>query len=268
MESSLTGTTESADAIELSVPTNGDGVSIRLWFALYAGFLVLTCVPLGLLIAREPWSASAWVREYKALLPQTHAGVKLLAFAVYLSVCCTFLPLPTGWIVAAVATREAAVAAGASDNVVVVAALTTVLVAGVGAVGSTIANLNDYHLLTLVLRSRRVAGVRNTRTYRVAARWFARRPFFLLVLFNIIPIPVDVIRMLATTYRYPRWPFAAANFVGRFLRYAAIAFVTYWWDLGWVAVAVLLGLAVLLGAGRGLRSMWGRLAARPREQGT
>lgn len=243
-----------------------DGLSIRLWFACYAGFLVATCVPLALLIAAEPWSASAWAHEYKTLLPQVPAAAKLLAFAVYLSVCCTFCPLPTGWIVAAVATREAAVAAGASDNVFVVAVLTTFLVAAVGAVGSTIANLNDYHLLTLMLRSRRVARVRHTRTYRLAVRWFARAPFFLLVLFNIIPIPVDVIRMLATTYRYPRMPFAAANFLGRFVRYAVIAFVTYWWDLGWMAVAALLALAVVLGLGRAVKSVWQRLAARPREQ--
>jgi membrane protein DedA with SNARE-associated domain len=55
--------------------------------------------------------------------------------------------------------------------------------------------------------------------------------------------------MLATTYRYPRLPFAAANLVGRFIRYGVIAFVTY--SLGsqgkW-AVLALLGVAVVLGA--------------------
>lgn len=268
MASSSTARAQQAGAIELSVAGEGDSVSIRLWFAFYAGFLAATCVPLAVLIARQPWSASQWLRDYQTLLAGMPAAAKLLAFAAYLSVCCTFCPLPTGGIVAAVATREAAVAGGASDNVIVVAALTTVLVAAVGAVGSTIANLNDYHLFTLILRSRRVARVRNTRTVRLAVRWFARAPFFLLVLFNVIPIPVDVVRMLSSAHRYPRRAFAAANFIGRFVRYAVIAFVTYWWDLGWMAVVALLALAVVLAAGRTAKSLWGRWAHRPQEQTT
>ena len=68
---------------------------------------------------------------------------------------------------------------------------------------------------------------------------------------RIIPIPVDVVRMLATTYRYGRAPFAAANFVGRFLRYAVIAAVTYALaDGGKWAVAALLALAVVLALGK------------------
>jgi membrane protein YqaA with SNARE-associated domain len=128
---------------------------------------------------------------------------------------------------------------------------TTLAVAAVGAVASTMANLNDYHLFTWMLRNRRIGKLRDTKLYRVSARWFERSPFFLVTLFNILPIPVDVVRMLATTYRYGRLPFAAANFVGRFIRYAVIAFVTY--SLGnqgpWVVLG-LLGVAVVLGAGK------------------
>ena len=134
-------------------------------------------------------------------------AVKLLIFGIYISLCCTFLPLPTTPIVAALATREAAVTGELWSTVV--------LVGVVCAAASTIANLNDYHIFTWMLRSRQVAGVRRTRMYACAARWFARSPFVILVIFNIAPIPVDVIRMLAATHRYPRVPFAAANFVGK-----------------------------------------------------
>jgi membrane protein YqaA with SNARE-associated domain len=180
--------------------------------------------------------------------------VKLIFFGSYLSLCTTFLPLPTGWIVAAVATREAAVGSNAWT--------TTLLVATVGAIGSTIANLNDYHLFTWMLRSHRVAKIRHTKLYEKSAMWFSRSPFFLLVVFNIVPIPVDVVRILATTYRYPRGPFAAANFIGRFLRYAVIAFVTYWWNLGYVAVLALLALAVVLAAVKAIPYLYRKISGR------
>ncbi len=227
-----------------------DNVSVRRWFAFYALLLLLMGAPLVVLIAQSPFSWSQWVHETETVFRQTTPAIKLLGFGIYLSICCTFCPLPTGWIVAGVATREAAVAGGISGNVAVVALLTTVTVALVGAIGSTIANLNDYHVMTWMLRHHRIAKLRHTRTYRLSARWFAKSPFFILVLFNIIPIPVDVIRMLATTYRYPRGRFAGANFVGRFIRYAVIAFVTWFFNLGWIAVVALLGVAVLLATHR------------------
>jgi membrane protein YqaA with SNARE-associated domain len=117
-----------------------------------------------------------------------------------------------------------------------------------------------------MLRSRRIARVRSSRIYHAAAEWFAKAPFFILVLFNVMPIPLDVVRMLATTYQYPRIRFAGANFVGRFLRYGVIAFVTYWWNLGWIAVVSLLALAIAMGVARLLRPLAYRLSLLPRSR--
>ena len=230
-----------------------DDVSVRRWFALYGAYFLLLGIPLVALVYREDWSWSDWwsrpketfgqlkvtLVQLQEAFGQMSPAIKLLAMGLYLSLACTFLPLPTGWIVAGVAMREMAVGGDVWS--------TTLIVAGISAVASTIANLNDYHLFTWMLRHHRIAAVRNTRTYLAASRWFARSPFFLLVVFNFIPIPIDFVRMLATTYRYPRVPFAAANLLGRFVRYGIIAFVTYWWNLGWIAPAVLLALAVVLG---------------------
>jgi hypothetical protein len=152
-----------------------DQVSLRRWFSAYALYMLAICVPLGLLIAAENWSWSQWVHQSAQTLSQTSEATKLLFFLAYMSICCTFLPLPTGWMVAALASHEAAIAQGLSSNELVVALATTFIVGAVGGLGSSMANLNDYHLFTWLLRSRRVAKVRNTRTYRAAARWFARR---------------------------------------------------------------------------------------------
>ena len=189
MEESLTEKIEHAFAPHLP-----DDVSVRRWLAFYGLFLLAVGAPLWMLISRQGWSWSAWLAEPVQTFQNTTPAVKLLCFALYVSLCCTFLPLPTGWIVAAVATRQAAV----TGNV-----WTTVLLVGlVGAAGSTIANLNDYHLFTWMLRHHRIAKVRTTRTYQAAARWFAKGPFLIIVVFNIVPIPVDMIRVLATTSRY------------------------------------------------------------------
>ena len=267
--------------IELDVRATAgpDQISIRRWFAAYACFLALTCGLMAMLLAggraapakagapppvlRGPaWVHPAWAHRLLEKFTATKPEIKLLGFATYMSLCCTFLPLPTGWIVAALASREAGLAAGISPDVLVQAIATALLIGTAGATGSTFANLNDYHLFTLILRSRQVARVRDTRMYHMAARWFARSPLFIMVVFNIIPIPVDVIRVLSAIYRYPRRQFAAAVFIGRFARYGTIAFVTYWWDLGWIAVAALLGLAIVLGTIRVMPMLLRRLSSR------
>ena len=230
-----------------------DRISVGRWFIFYAALLAVAAVWLAVLIHQahwdwsEPLAASGkmglrkWLAKLDKAYCDTPSTIKLVVFAIYLSLCTTFIPLPTGPVTAAVAVQKWAVGYGLWDTVLIVSL--------VGAAASTIANLNDYHLFTWMLRSRRIASVRHTRLHRVAARWFARHPFLILVIFNIMHIPIDVIRMLAATDRYGRLPFAASNFVGRFFRYAIIAFVTYRWNLGWVAPWVLLGLGASLGIG-------------------
>jgi membrane protein YqaA with SNARE-associated domain len=230
----------------------GDAVSLRGWFAIYGLYLLATGLPLAVLVSQQGWTWQQWRADPSAALAATSPAIKLLAFAIYTSLCCTFLPLPAKWIVAAVAMKDVAVGPDVWT--------TTLAVAAVGAIASTMANLNDYHLFTWLLRSRRVGKLRDTKLYRISAGWFGRSPFFLVTLFNILPIPVDVVRILATTYRYPRLPFAAANLVGRFILYGVIAFVTY--SLGsqgkW-AVLALLGVAVILGAGKAAQAALRRI---------
>ena len=240
------------------VPANppADEVSVLRWLLFYVVGFIAAVVGVALLLGEQGWQGEASLSGVAEAMREMSPVAKLLVFAMYISLCTTFLPLPTGAVVAAMATREAAVAGWLVG--------TTLLVATVGALASTVANLNDYHLFTWLLRSRHVAKVRHTKVYDKSAKWFARSPFFLLVVFNVIPIPVDVIRLLAITYRYPRTKFAAANFIGRFIRYGVIAGVTYWlssWrtDAGWIAVLVLLGVAVALGLSRVIPKLVGKL---------
>jgi membrane protein YqaA with SNARE-associated domain len=144
-------------------------------------------------------------------------GVWLLAgYAFYLSICCTFLPAPTTWIVMLVASDMMAAQAGLDGHGVV----RLIAVATVGAVATGLANLNEYHVFVYLLRKHRVAKVRDTRLYERASAWFRTNPFWILSLFSFLPIPVDVIRWLAITARYSRARFFWASFAGRWFRYA------------------------------------------------
>ena len=201
---------------------------------------------------KQHWhhSLSAWKQLWAHFLPVfelTPAEFKLLFLLAYLTICTTLTPLPTGPVVAAMAMQEVAVGGGLWS--------TTLLVAVVGAAGSTVANLTDYAVFTLLLRGRRIAKIRETRTFRVASTWFARSPFFILTLFTLLPIPVDVIRLLAITCRYARTHFAAASFLGRFIRYGVFAWVTYYFALSWIAPVALLALGALLGIAKGVASL-------------
>ncbi|MEI7837515.1 MAG: hypothetical protein WCK05_14035 [Planctomycetota bacterium] len=189
------------------------------------------------------WKGPVIAQNLAALSPQ----VKLLILGIYLSLACTFIPLNTNVVVTAVALRQAHLA----DSLF----MTALLLGLVGGAASTIANLNDYHLYCLLLRHRRVAAVRQTGLYRRAAAWFARSPFLLVTFFSFIPIPVDVVRMLAVTYGYRRGPFAAANFIGRFARYAALAGLTYALGerYGWLVVVGALAIALVFAGAKLLR---------------
>ena len=239
-----------------------DGISVRRWFFAFAAYVALLAVPAARMLAKldRPW------KEFFTRFGEFHEpwqqALKLLVFAIYLSFCCTFLPLPTGWLVAAIGTREMALTGHLWSTVM--------LVGAAGALGSTMANLNDYHLFTLMLRHRRVAAVRNTRLYASAAKWFVRAPFSILLIFNVVPIPVDVIRMLAATARYDRASFAAATFAGRFIRYGTLAGLAFKTNVSpGAAAGIMLGLATVLAGLRlapaAVRRLSGKLSFGPEE---
>ena len=227
-----------------------DNVSLTRWWALFGVYLLLLGLPALLMLAAlgRPW------HDLLAAPGEFHASdqqvLKLLLFMLYLSLCTGFVPLPGSWLVVAIATQEVALA----PNM----AATVLLVATAGALASTMGNLNDYHLYTLLLRTRRVGMVRDTRIVHFAAGWFAKAPFTLLMAFGIAPIPVDLARMLAATTRYPLGLFAGANFLGRFIRYTILAAVAYASRIGAADATVIMVVAAALLAGGKAIALWGR----------
>ncbi len=177
------------------------------------------------------------------VIPVRYAN--LAGYFLYMSIACTFFPLNTLWIVLWMATQFPAW-----------------LVALVGAAGTSAANLNDYYLLSYLFEFDRVKRLRNRRAYRRAVAWFDRAPFLTLTVFSFLPIPVDVVRLLAISRRYSRFRFTVASLLGRLPRYYVLARGWQWLGLPNWAILVVVGAAAALFLLRHLR--WGRLWGRAR----
>ncbi len=206
-----------------------DGINLRRWFDLYLAWMIALAVLL--LIGRV--YAEAGHRSGLAVL-------SLAGYAIYLSLCCTFFPAPTTWAVMLVASNGLALIEAPVPRVIAVSLL--------GALATSMANLNEYHIFTFLLRYRRIGRVRQTRLYRWAEGWFAVSPFTIISVFSFIPIPVDVVRWLAIAYRYSRSRFFGAYMLGRSLRYAIWAVSAVWLDLGFWQIAVFQGLLITAAA--------------------
>jgi len=204
------------------------------------------------LLRHEPISFRAWFYAFVALLAvlaavriasgNTSLAAILAAYLGYMSICCTFCPLPTTPVVLAVAvlTKGSQLPA----PVLVVATL--------GAAGTAIANLHDYYLLTFLYRYRPVRRVRRTALYRRFAAWYGRAPFATLAAASFLPIPVDFVRLLAISEGYHRAKFILGSLVGRWPRYLLLAYLAHRLEMTWQWVLGIGGATVVLGCWRGL----------------
>ena len=178
---------------------------------------------------------------------QSLAGPGLIGlYLFYMSVCCTFFPAPTAWIVLLMASPMIGVNFAQSENLYLQAVSTVVAVAAVGAFGTAMANLNEYHIFTFLLRFGRVYRLRNNRLYQTARKWFEVSPFALMTTMSFLPIPVDVVRWLAITHRYNRGHYFLAGFLGRLIRYSLLAATATVLKMNWLGILIVQVALILL----------------------
>jgi len=215
----------------------------------------------------EPLSFRGWFYPFILLLAilaavrlasgkMSEAAVLAGMFA-YLSLACTFFPLPTAWLII----WAAAPAEGHGLG------LPPLLVATGGAVATAIANMHDYYLLTFLYRYKPVQKVRATGLYRRVAVWYNRAPFATLAAASFLPIPIDFVRLLAISEGYSRPKFALGSLVGRWPRYLALAVLADQFKLGWQWVLGIAGATIVLGLWRGLPPMVRWISAKFRLSG-
>jgi len=239
--------------------TAHDGINLRGWFTFFVAFLVgLTAVVLLSLHAGDQggWTGRLWL---------------LALYLFYISLCCSFFPAPTAWIVLLMASpifgliepaavqRHFQVSGNAANHLA--AAGTVGIVAAIGALGTAVANLNEYHVFTFLLRFGKVRKIRETRLYQSASRYFDVCPFRLMTAVSFLPIPIDVVRWLAITHQYRRDHFALASFLGRCLRYGLLAGAAFYLKIGWQGIVIVQ--AVIIIVLLGLRFITGLYKTRP-----
>jgi membrane protein YqaA with SNARE-associated domain len=201
-----------ADAPIAEAPPLGSA-SLRMWFIVYLLWL-------GMLTLGAQWGFAAG-RHGEA------AGVAVWAICLgtfYISLANNFVPLPTMWMVMLLASDIVGLPGAAPVRIA--------YVAGITAVATAMANLNEYHLVRWVLGSRAAGRVKQTRLVQWAIRWFRVSPFGILTLASFVPIPIDAVRWIAIADGYSRVRFFWANFVGRWVRYAVLAGATVWLSAG------------------------------------
>jgi membrane protein YqaA with SNARE-associated domain len=143
--------------------------------------------------------------------PKTHLAASasiLFDFFLYMCLACTFFPLPT------------IPAVGFISKL-----FSPVLIAFIATIGTCVANLNDYAILAWLFRHHRVRKIRDINSYRRLLRFFDQYAFITLSVAAFLPIPIDVIRLLAISRAYPYWKYIAGTFVGRLPRYLILAYL-------------------------------------------
>jgi membrane protein YqaA with SNARE-associated domain len=127
-------------------------------------------------------------------------------FLLYMSFANTFVPLPTNPVI---------IGLGRTYEPLLVGLL--------GAIGTSVANLNEYHVISYISSKKFADRVKKRRMYLKFQEWYWKYPFSLLTLTNFLPIPVDPVRWMSISSGYSRFSYAAATFAGRAPRYYLLA---------------------------------------------
>ena len=131
---------------------------------------------------------------------------ELIFLLTYMTFACTFFPLPTPQIIMDYGGR-----------------FHPILVATVGAIGTCMAGLIDYTMMTYVLEFKKIAKLKEAKIYKYCAWLYNKIAFISLVISGFIPIPFEPFRCLAGATRYSRGKYVLALFIGRVPRYYLLA---------------------------------------------
>ncbi|HDL19497.1 MAG TPA: DedA family protein [Bacteroidetes bacterium] len=151
-------------------------------------------------------AAIAFLIYYLHLLPARYN--ELMSYFLVLSISCNLVPVPTfpivlyishdyhiGWIVL------------------------------LGSIGAAIAAFMEYKVIDFLMRFDRIAKLKQNGKYKKYAGYFDKFSFRSIMIASMIPLPVDVIRLLAITRKYKLWKFLTATFLGRLPRILIFAFL-------------------------------------------
>jgi membrane protein YqaA with SNARE-associated domain len=141
----------------------------------------------------------------------------LTRYFLYMSICCNTIPIPT--------TPAVLYIAGEYGDVVQYFGRDWgwAIIALIGALGTTLANLIDYEILGTVMQTRLAKKITDSKHYQASIRAFNKYAFLALTAVNFAAFSLDVVRFVAISARYPRVKYIISSFIGRFARYSLLA---------------------------------------------
>ncbi|RKY67690.1 MAG: hypothetical protein DRQ02_06605 [Candidatus Latescibacterota bacterium] len=138
----------------------------------------------------------------------------LFGYFFYMSVALTFFPLPTPPVVVYMGEYHPAF-----------------LVALVGGIGSCLAGLIDYSIVSLLLRLKKLSRLQQSKVYKKYGNVFRKFAFWGMIITAFTPIPFDPIKLMAITARYDKVKYTSAIFLGRAPRYFILAKLGSMWHI-------------------------------------
>jgi membrane protein YqaA with SNARE-associated domain len=153
----------------------------------------------------------------------------LLYYFFYMMVACTFFPLPT---------PPTVIYMGQHYDPWVVAVI--------GAVGSCVAGCIDYFIFSQLIKYKKVARLKETKTFQTFKRFFNKVAFVSMVTAAFTPIPFDPFRFMAITTSYNKLKYVTAIFLGRGARYYILAAFGAWVPLPtWILFGAFIVLLII-----------------------
>ena len=186
---------------------------------LFLGIFALVAIGIRIFYIEGPSLLTLLKQVTKLQIQTPHSISVLYDYFLYMCVACQFFPIPTLPPIAFTAK-----------------AFHPVLVAFVGALGTVIAYVIDYGILGWLFRHHRVKKVRDIHMYRKLLKFFDKYAFLTLTAAAFLPIPVDVVRLLAISRTYTYWKYLIAAFLGRFPRYLILAYLGKELPVKWILI--------------------------------
>jgi membrane protein YqaA with SNARE-associated domain len=186
---------------------------------IFLAIFFLTAICIRIFYIEGPSLLTLLKQVAKSNVQVPHSFSILYDYFLYMSVACQFFPIPTLPSIAFTAK-----------------VYPPVLVAFVGALGTVVAYVIDYGILGWLFRHQRVKKVRDIHLYRKLLKFFDKYAFLTVSAAAFLPIPVDVVRLLAISRAYNYWKYLAAAFVGRFPRYLILAYVGKELSVKWILI--------------------------------
>ncbi len=129
-------------------------------------------------------------------------------------------------------------------------------------IGAVLSGVIDHQTLTRVLNIQKVRGLyEHRRIYKASVLWYAKRPFWTIVVAALTPIPFYPIKFIALSARYPASRYLLALVVGRAPRFYVYAWLGERLDIpNWVIVGGFVAMVVPAAVAKLWRSVAGSRA--------